>query len=71
MENQRIYGIAGCWITLLRRNNLMLIQTNDTVVKLDKEWVELIRIAIKMDIPLEEIRDFLSGRSVFIFNEDE
>ncbi|WHY58377.1 hypothetical protein [Peribacillus simplex] len=49
----------------------MLIQTNDTVVKLDKEWVELIRIAIKMDIPLEEIRDFLSGRSVFIFDEDE
>ncbi|MFE0507140.1 anti-repressor SinI family protein [Peribacillus butanolivorans] len=39
----------------------MLLQTNDTVVKLDKEWVELIQIAIKMEIPVEEIREFLSG----------
>ena len=71
MENQRIYGIARMWGYPLRRNSLMLLQTNDTVVKLDKEWVELILIAIKMDITLEEIRDFLSGRSVFIFDEDE
>ncbi|WP_185152187.1 hypothetical protein [Peribacillus simplex] len=49
----------------------MLLQTNDTVVKFDKEWIELIQIAIKMEIPLEEIRDFLTGRSVFIFDEDE
>ncbi|MGG3912230.1 anti-repressor SinI [Peribacillus simplex] len=39
----------------------MLIQTNDKIVKLDKEWIDLIQMAIKLEIPLEEIRSFLSG----------
>ena len=29
--------------------------------ELDKEWIELIQIAIKMEIPIEEIRKFLSS----------
>ncbi|MGE7767311.1 anti-repressor SinI family protein [Peribacillus sp. NPDC096540] len=37
----------------------MLLQTNDRVKELDKEWIELIQMAIKVDIPLEEIRGFL------------
>ncbi|MGE1166355.1 anti-repressor SinI family protein [Peribacillus simplex] len=49
----------------------MLIQTNDTVVKLDKEWIDLIQKAIKMGIPLEEIRSFLSGgKTAYTFEEE-
>ncbi|MFD6439707.1 hypothetical protein ACFWDG_07805 [Peribacillus sp. NPDC060186] len=38
----------------------MLLQTNDRVKELDKEWIELIQMAINVEIPLEEIRGFLS-----------
>lgn len=29
--------------------------------ELDKEWIELIQIAIKKGIPIEEVRKFLSS----------
>ncbi|MDM5451012.1 anti-repressor SinI family protein [Peribacillus simplex] len=49
----------------------MLIQTNSTGVKLDKEWIDLIQMAIEMEIPLEEIRSFLSGgKTVFTFEQE-
>ncbi|WP_289709948.1 hypothetical protein [Peribacillus butanolivorans] len=37
----------------------MLLQTNDRVKELDTEWIELIQMAIYVEIPLEEIRGFL------------
>jgi hypothetical protein len=37
----------------------MLLQTNDRVEDLDTEWIELIQMAINVEIPLEEIRGFL------------
>lgn len=41
----------------------MLLQTNDRVKELDTEWIELIQMAINVEIPLEEIRGFLlAGR---------
>ena len=66
MENQRVYGDARMVGLPPQEEKLMLLQTNDTVVKHDEEWVELIQIAIEMGIPLEEIREFLLGtKTVF------
>ncbi|CAN7667358.1 hypothetical protein LJR015_002814 [Peribacillus frigoritolerans] len=38
----------------------MLSQANDTVEELDKEWAELIQMAINLEIPIQEIRKFVS-----------
>lgn len=51
---------------------VLLLQTNNPVVRLDKELDELIQIAIKTEILLEEIKYFLSGsKSVFTFEKNE
>lgn len=42
----------------------MSIQTNDTLEKLDKEWIELIKTAIEAKIPIEEVRTFLLENTV-------
>lgn len=39
-------------------------QMNDTIKELDKEWVELIKLAKEIQISKEEIRKFLSENSV-------
>ncbi|MFC0274803.1 hypothetical protein ACFFIX_26180 [Metabacillus herbersteinensis] len=35
-------------------------EANDTVEELDKEWVELIQMVINLEIPIQEIRNFVS-----------
>jgi len=43
------------------RGIVMLSQeANDTVEELDKEWVELIHMVINLEIPIQEIRNFVS-----------
>ncbi|WP_416150344.1 anti-repressor SinI family protein [Salipaludibacillus sp. HK11] len=43
---------------------MMLSSINDSVEKLDNEWVELIQKAYDMGIPIEKIREFLSKKAV-------
>ncbi|WP_269083745.1 hypothetical protein [Peribacillus butanolivorans] len=35
-------------------------EANDTVEELDKEWVELIKMVNNLEIPIKEIRNFVS-----------
>jgi hypothetical protein len=43
------------------RGIVMLSQeANDTIEELDKEWVELIQMVINLEIPIQEIRNFVS-----------
>ena len=37
----------------------MLIQANDGIGKLDKEWIELVKMAKQVGIPIEEVREYL------------
>ncbi|MGM0867571.1 MAG: hypothetical protein ACQEWF_23245 [Bacillota bacterium] len=42
------------------KGTVMLSHENDTIEELDKEWVELIQMVINLEIPIQEIRKFVS-----------
>lgn len=39
---------------------MLSMEANDTVEELDKEWIELIKRVINLEIPIQEIRNFVS-----------
>ncbi|MDM5294660.1 hypothetical protein QUF81_15980 [Peribacillus simplex] len=39
---------------------MLSMEANDTVEELDTEWIELIQIVINLEIPIQEIKNFVS-----------
>ncbi|MGY3313983.1 hypothetical protein ACV242_002479 [Peribacillus simplex] len=52
--------IAGIPSDSDRGIGMLSQEANDTVEELDKEWVELIQMVINLEIPIQEIRNFVS-----------
>lgn len=39
---------------------MLSMEANDTVEELDKEWIELIKRVINLEIPIQELKIFVS-----------
>ncbi|MGE1166194.1 anti-repressor SinI family protein [Peribacillus simplex] len=39
---------------------MLSMEANDKVEELDKEWIELIQVVINLEIPIQEIKNFVS-----------
>lgn len=50
-------------LPLLNQEDVSLIHTTETVENLDLEWIELIKMAIEVNISKEEVTRFLLENS--------